>query len=587
MATGTEGNDQLSNDPAAYRETVDAKGGDDVITMVRLNSAQEFPRETTMVLGGAGTDTLIMPASSPTNVLYGITSTGTGFDGTIEVRHNTVTGWNIAYSSIERLDVTGIAFFNGVFNPGDSDDVLRLTGTQFHGSAPTISTNGGNDQVYLSDYVEYARTVTTGDGHDIVNLRGVTSIRLNFFTVDGGAGDDLLMGTDIGDRLIGGSGNDILVGGGGIDDMIGGLGNDEYYVDSIVDGVTENFGEGIDTVRALGSFILAAGSHVEYLTTTNSYATTGIALTGNEFSQVLWGNYGANVLNGGGAADAMLGFGGDDEYYVDNAADGIVEVAGEGNDVVRTSVSYALGASVHVEMLTTTSGYGTTALNLSGNEFGQVIWGNYGANVINGGGGADAMSGFGGNDEYYVDNAADGIVEAAGEGTDTVRTSASYVLTAGAQVEALTTTNGYATTALNLTGNEFGQTIFANYGSNVIDGGGGADTLFGFGGADSFAFTTALGNGNVDGIIDFEAGIDRILLDGGAGGPFASLTPGALAAGSFVDGTTAADANDFILYDRVSGWLFYDADGNGAEAAVLFASVTAGTTLSAANFMVI
>jgi RTX calcium-binding nonapeptide repeat (4 copies) len=54
---------------------------------------------------------------------------------------------------------------------------------------------------------------------------------------------------------------------------------------------------------------------------------------------------------------------------------------------------------------------GTAAINLVGNNFAQTIIGNAGANIINGLGGADTMQGLGGNDRYYVDNAADVIVE--------------------------------------------------------------------------------------------------------------------------------------------------------------------------------
>ena len=50
---------------------------------------------------------------------------------------------------------------------------------------------------------------------------------------------------------------------------------------------------------------------------------------------------------------------------------------------------------------------------------------------------------------------------------------------------------------------------------------------------------------------------------------------------------TAADANDYILYDTDSGQLFYDADGSGAGARVLFATVTAGSTLTAADVWIV
>ena len=41
-------------------------------------------------------------------------------------------------------------------------------------------------------------------------------------------------------------------------------------------------------------------------------------------------------------------------------------------------------------------------------------------------------------------------------------------------------------------------------------------------------------------------------------------------------GGDAADTNDYVLYDTATGNLFYDADGSGAGAKVLFATLTLG-----------
>ena len=104
-------------------------------------------------------------------------------------------------------------------------------------------------------------------------------------------------------------------------------------------------------------------------------------------------------------------------------------------------------------------------------------------------------------------------------------------------------------------------------------------------GADTFAFTTALGGGNVDTIADFASGSDKIALDDaiftGIGGP------GALNPNAFFAGTAAHDADDRIIYDRPPAQLFYDADGNGAGAAVQFATFAGSVALGTADFLVI
>ena len=96
------------------------------------------------------------------------------------------------------------------------------------------------------------------------------------------------------------------------------------------------------------------------------------------------------------------------------------------------------------------------------------------------------MQGLGGNDTYFVDNAGDIVKELAGGGNDQVLTSVSYTLTAGQEIEALSTTNSAGVGAINLAGNAFAQTITGNDGANVIDGSGGADIMQGLGGNDTY-----------------------------------------------------------------------------------------------------
>jgi Ca2+-binding RTX toxin-like protein len=124
-----------------------------------------------------------------------------------------------------------------------------------------------------------------------------------------------------------------------------------------------------------------------------------------------------------------------------------------------------------------------------------------------------------------------------------------------------------------------------NAGANVLDGGAGSDVLNGFGGADTFAFTTALGAGNADLIADYSAVDDTIALDDAI---FTQIGgPGALNANAFFVGSAAHDADDRIIYNSATGQLFYDADGTGGGAAVLFATLIGAPALTVSDFTVI
>jgi Ca2+-binding RTX toxin-like protein len=295
------------------------------------------------------------------------------------------------------------------------------------------------------------------------------------------------------------------------------------------------------------------------------------------------GTSGADVLQAVGA-HTMTGYGGNDTYYVDNAGDRVVEASGGGTDKVLTSVSYALSAGSSVGSLTTTNVAGTAAINLTGNEYVQTLEGNAGNNTLNGGGGADTMIGHGGNDDYWVDNAGDKVVETAGQGQDRIWTSVSYALSAGSSIEVLGTTKESATTAINLTGNEFAQTIQGNAGNNVISGGGGADKLTGFGGKDVFVFNSALGAGNVDRITDFDPSQDKIHLDDAI---FKGLKTGTLASAAFHGGTAAHDSTDHIVYNSTTGALYFDSDGAGGAAQTQFATLAPHLAITSSSFVVV
>ena len=401
--------------------------------------------------------------------------------------------------------------------------------------------------------------------------------------VTGTAGDDVLT-----NRVEGGTINGLA----GNDTMYGSAADDIFRVGEAGDVIVEGKGGGTaDRVIATVSYVLSAGAEVELLTTNSSGATVAINLTGNALHQEIVGNAGINTLkDGGGAADVLKGLGGNDTYLVYAAGTTVVEGSTGGTDKVLAAVDFALGSGQYVEALATTNGSGTSGIDLTGNALAQSITGNAGVNILHDGGkgAADTLAGLGGNDTYRVYNSGDVIVETATQGAaDKVAAAVDYALGTGVHVEAMTTNGSSGTTGIDLTGNEFVQSITGNAGANILDGQGGNDTLTGLLGKDFFVFSTALGAANVDAITDFNVADDTIRLENAI---FTALTTtGVLSASFFKDNFLAPrDADDRIIYNSNTGSLFYDADGLGTDfAAVKFAALATGLSLTAADFVVV
>ena len=291
----------------------------------------------------------------------------------------------------------------------------------FYGTSgnDTYTVDNVGDRVYEqpgggTDTINSSITFSLEDAPNVENLTLTGTANING---TGNADDNVLTGN---------SGDNTLDGNGGTDTLIGGAGNDIYVVDSADDIVIESAGEGIDIIKASGSYVLGAGVSVELL---RLIGTANIDATGNADAQKLVGNSGDNVLDGGGGGDVMRGAAGNDTYIVRDAADRIVELAGNGNDTVQAAVTYTLAAGVDVEHLVTIDAAATTAINLTGNETSHDIQGNAGVNVLTGGSGGDVMfggsgddtlRGMGGNDFLSGDAGADTFVFDVGGAHDSV-----------------------------------------------------------------------------------------------------------------------------------------------------------------------
>ena len=429
--------------------------------------------------GGQGADTMIGGAGSDVYIIdnAGDTVVENAAEGT-DLVNSAVT--HTLAANVENLTLTGITAIDGTGNASINVLTGNAANNTLDGAAGADTMIGGlGDDTYVVDVGTDVISELAAEGTDTVmssnnytlgaNLENLVLTGAGAINGSGNAGVNVLTGN--------GAAN-VLNGGTGADTMIGGLGDDTYAVDNIADVISENSGEGTDTVQAAISYILS--NDIENLTLTGAGNIDG---TGNAVVNILTGNNGNNTLDGGAGADTMIGGIGNDTYVVDNAGDVVSELAASGTDSVLSSITYTLAALPAIEHLTLT---GVSAIDGTGNALNNIITGNSAVNNLNGGAGADTMIGGAGDDIYTVDSAGDVLVELAGEGTETVSSSVTFTLSAN--IENLTLTGA---AAIDGTGNAEVNIITGNSGNNILDGGAGADTMIGGTGNDSYVVDDA------------------------------------------------------------------------------------------------
>ncbi|MCB8819118.1 hypothetical protein [Microvirga rosea] len=541
-------------------DDIDGSGNDlaNVITGNAGNNILDGGTGADRLAGGLGNDTYLVDHAGDR------VTEGAG-EGTDTVRST------ISYAladNIEQLVLVGTGNLDGIGN-GSANTITGTSGNNLldGGAGADLLTGRGGDDTYIVDDAGDVVAELADEGSDTVRASVSYGLSQNVENlILTGSGNINGSGNDAANVITGNDGNNILDGGAEADHLVGGLGNDTYLVDNADDMVVEAVNEGIDSVVSSVSYSLRA--NVENLTLSQNNNIDG---TGNSLANTLTGNAGHNVLDGGAGADLLIGGQGNDTYVIDQAGDTVVEASDEGDDTVRASIGYSLGANLENLVLT-----GSGSIGGTGNDLANTITGNMGDNTLDGGAGADNLAGGQGNDTYLVDNAQDTVTEAAGEGVDTVRASITYAL--ANHVERLILTGA---APIDGTGNSLDNVLVGNDGGNVLDGGAGADDLRGGLGNDTYLVdnakdlvSEAAGEG-VDTVrasvsYTLSANVENLVLSGagnisGIGNELANDITGnggdnVLDGGAGADSLAGGGGNDTYMVDNANDLVLEGAD---------------------------
>ena len=502
-----------------------------------------------LVRGGGGNDTVDGAGGDDTFVLTGLRSqyTVTMLSATsaqlVDTRAGSADGTDVI-SNIEHVQ-----FADGAVNFGDLQNPVPVAGSV---SINDVSITEGNNGTQTLTF-----TVTRSGG--------TTAFNVTFATADGTAttadGDyaansnTLQFAANENTKTV-----SIVING-----DTKAEGNETFTVSlsNATNGATIGDGQGLGTINNDDSGTIV--SSVSYTLGPNDLnlvltGTADLQGYGNAANNVINGNSGNNLIDGGAGADSMFGGAGNDTYFVDNAGDGVVENANEGNDTVYSTANYRL--SGNVEYLVLQGG----AVQGYGNALANAIYGTGGDNILDGDTGTDAMYGGAGNDAYFLDNIGDVVIENANEGSDTIYASANYRLLADVETLVLqgSAAQGY--------GNALANAIVGTGGDNVLDGDTGADTMFGGAGNDAYLLDN-IGNSVIENANEGSdtvyasanyrllANVEYLVLQGPAVQGYGNALSNAIygtGADNLLDGDAGADSmyggagNDAYFLDNIS-----------------------------------
>jgi Ca2+-binding RTX toxin-like protein len=503
-----------------------------------LVTAQNQIQSGDLFNGGAGTDTLRLGASIDFTSIVDGTNSG--------IKNIEIIRFNGAHTATFRSDQFGAGLISNtvtlqgttsavqtiVINMVSTATTLNMSAWQFNnwtGGTDIISVVGSSldDTILVSsqhtrfdggagtDTVDYS---TWGGGFTLVLNgsswatafwnSGLTDRFRNVENITGSTSADIITGDGLDNRLNGaggddtlssGAGNDVIDGGTGNDSMTGSTGSDTYYVDSVLDVVTERASDaGTDLVFSSVTFS-AAGTNQDGVENITLTGTAEIDATGNALANVLTGNGAANILSGGGANDTLVGGLGNDTLTGGTGADIFVlapyDTSGVAQFDVITDFSIADGDRINLGPNGAASFAALSRMVLrtddSGDAYLASAWGDTMQHLTLTGVSADSLT------------ASQFIFDTSGTVRNLTGTSGTDVLFGGLGNDTISGGNGMNFIAADA-GND---TLIGGADTDLMDGGSGADSMTGYGGNDIY-FVDNAGDSVVEN--DVNGGVDMV-----------------------------------------------------------------------------
>ncbi len=559
-----------------------------------------------VMIGGAGNDVYIVDHEGDTV----IEENGSGRDSIV-----TSVSYSLAGTYAEDILLTGSAHLNATGNEFDNWLLGNVGNNILDGGIGNDYLDGGaggdrmiggtGDDTFVVDDAGDEIEEIDGEGIDTVKSSITIDLSRNAswayieYVVLQGSDNLNATGNDLDNRITGNDGSNVLA---------GRKGNDTYVIRAANATIIELQDEGLDTVETSLSFSLASFAHVENLRLTGSGNFTA---TGNGRDNFIEGNIASNVLNGGAGADTLSGGIGDDtldggsgadvalfsraraDYRIDVNGDGTFTVASssEGTDLLK-NIRIAKFSDQTVTLNTTPTNLALSNASVAENAPAYTQVGRLSASDTDG----DAVSFSLASNPDGAFAIANGYLvlarpldfEAKAQYSVSVKATDAY----GAEtVQNFEITATDVAEHLVLRGSAGANVLLGGTGNDTLYGGLGKDVLTGGAGQDVFVFDTRPNSRtNLDTITDFNATDDSIQLDNkylkklGSG---SAAKPAKLKAAFFKVADKAKDANDYLVYNKKTGVLYYDEDGSGAKAAVAIAKLATKPTLTKADFFVI